>query len=198
MNRKGFTLVELLVMLVVLSVLIGIAVPNITGILRDNKNSMTLNDANRMLDSARVKATTEPKVLELEYDGDCTVLRLSYLDKNDDYKKGPNDGSYDKSESFVVIQLKKEYIDGREEIDYQYFVRLIEKKGGKLYGINMSPASKIEKREKDVFKNQPRLFGVHKWDDITNLYHYNSDAIRDKIRSSLPDIVCSSIEYDFK
>lgn len=96
MNRKGFTLVELLVMLVVLSVLIGIAVPNITGILRDNKNSMTLDDANRMLDSARVKATTEPKVLELEYDGDCTVLRLSYLDKNDDYKKGPNDGSYDK------------------------------------------------------------------------------------------------------
>ena len=97
MNRKGFTLVELLVMLVVLSVLIGIAVPNITGILRDNKNSMTLDDANRMLDSARVKTTTEPKVLELEYDGDCTVLRLSYLDKNDDYKKGPNEGSYDKN-----------------------------------------------------------------------------------------------------
>ena len=137
-------------------------------------------------------------MLELEYDGDCTVLGLSYLYKNDDYKKGPNDGSYDKSESFVVIQLKKEYIDGREEIDYQYFVRLIEKKGDKLYGINMFPASKIEKREKDVFKNQPRLFGVHKWDDITNLYHYNSDAIRDKIRSSLPDIVFSSIKYDFK
>ena len=198
MNSKGFTLVELLVMLVVLSVLIGIAVPNITGILRDNKNSMTLDDANRMLDSARVKATTEPKVLELEYDGDCTVLRLSYLDKNDDYKKGPNDGSYDKSESFVVIQLKKEYIDGREEIDYQYFVRLIEKKGDKLYGINMAPAANVEKREKDIFKNQPRLFSVHEWDDMTNLYSTNSDAIRDKIRSSLPDIVCSSIEYDFK
>ena len=198
MNRKGFTLVELLVMLVVLSVLIGIAVPNITGILRDNKNSMTLDDANRMLDSARVKATTEPKVLELEYDGDCTVLRLSYLDKNDDYKKGPNDGSYDKSESFVVIQLKKEYIDGREEIDYQYFVRLIEKKGDKLYGINMAPAANVEKREKDIFKNQPRLFSVHEWDDMTNLYSTNSDAIRDKIRSSSPDIVCSSIKYDFK
>ena len=150
-----------------------------------------------MLDSARVKTTTEPKVLELENNGYCTVLRLSYLDKNDDYKKGPNDGSYDKSESFVVIQLKKEYIDGREEIDYQYFVRLIEKKADKLYGINMSPASKVEKREKDIFKNEPKLFGVDDLVDITK-DHSNSKSIKDKIRNSLPDIVCSSVKYDLK
>ena len=58
-------------MLVVLSVLIGIAVPNITGILKDNKNSMTLDDANRMLDLARVKTTTETKILDLEINGYC-------------------------------------------------------------------------------------------------------------------------------
>lgn len=197
MNRKGFTLVELLVMLVVLSVLIGIAVPNITGILKDNKNSMTLDDANRMLDLARVKTTTETKILDLEINGYCSILRLSYLDKNDDYKKGPNEGSYDKNESFVIIQVKKESVDGVAEIDYQYFVRLIEKKADKLYGINMSPASKVEKREKDIFKNEPKLFGVDDLVDITK-YNSNSESIKDKIRNSLPDIVCSSVKYDLK
>ena len=153
MNRKGFTLVELLVMLVVLTILIGITVPNITGIIKNNKNSMTLDDANRMLDSAKVKTTIEENMLDLKHDGECSVLRLSYLDKNDNFKKGPNDGTYDLYESFVIIQLRIERdFDNVEEYNYDYFVRLIEKKDAKIYGINMATAEEVEKREKTVFK----------------------------------------------
>ena len=56
MNKKGFTLVELLVMLVVLGILIGITVPNIAGILKDNRKSMSYDDASRMIENAKVRA----------------------------------------------------------------------------------------------------------------------------------------------
>ena len=52
MNNKGFTLVELLAMLVVLAILMGIAIPNITGILANNKVNVMKADASKMTDGA--------------------------------------------------------------------------------------------------------------------------------------------------
>ena len=198
MNKKGFTLVELLVMLVVLSILIGIAVPNIAGIIKDNKNSMTLDDANRMLDAARVKTTIEENILDLRYDGECSLIRLSYLDKNDNFKKGPNDGTYDMNESFVIIQLRVNMdIDGKKEYNYEYFVRLIEKKGSKIYGINMATASEVEKREKSIFKRQPELFYINPEEKLTG---YENDVmnIREKINNSSSAITCNDFKKDLK
>ena len=43
-NNKGFTLVEVLAMLVVLGIIIGVTVPKITGIFNNQKNNLISED----------------------------------------------------------------------------------------------------------------------------------------------------------
>lgn len=156
MKDKGFTLVELLVMLVVLSILVGISIPNIMGIIKENKKSMFLDDANRLLDNAKVRTAVD------EYDylpkgtmWQCTILRLSVLDRNDDFKNSPNGGTYDRDNSFVLI---KSIVSG-SEIEYKYYVRLIEKIDDKYSGINFADSKDIEKKDKKVLDDEIENIG---------------------------------------
>lgn len=127
-NKSGFTLVELLVSLVLLGVLMAITIPNIIGIVEQNKNNAYVEDSEKMLSSAKYKMASndikKPSV------GKCIIMTLGYLDTNDDYKNTPNDGVYDKGKSFVVIK--------RESSRYDYYVRLEEKsKNNELRGIKL-------------------------------------------------------------
>lgn len=44
-NNKGFTLVEILAMLLVLGIIVAITIPNITGILSGQKENVYIEDA---------------------------------------------------------------------------------------------------------------------------------------------------------
>ena len=52
-NNKGFTLVEVLAMLVVLGIIIGVTVPNITGILNNQKTNLIAEDGIKMIENAK-------------------------------------------------------------------------------------------------------------------------------------------------
>ena len=52
-NNKGFTLVEVLAMLVVLGIIIGVTVPNITGILNSQKTNLIAEDGIKMIENAK-------------------------------------------------------------------------------------------------------------------------------------------------
>lgn len=103
-NNKGFTLVEILAMLVILGIIIAISVPNISGILSKQKENISIEDANKLVETAKVKVRTKSNVdlpSESQY---CNIYTMAFLDTNDDYSTGTNGGTYDKLESFVIVK----------------------------------------------------------------------------------------------
>ena len=183
MNRKGFTLVELLVMLVVLSILIAISIPNIMGILNDNKKTIAIDDASRMIETAKVRTSMDETLLP-QSNGSCKIFRLSYLDKNDDYKKGPNGGTYNKNESFVLIKME-EIGAGSKTYKYNYYVRLVENVDENNMGINNATSQEIDKKDRTIFNRDVEIIGIY---DSTNI-SIIKDSINNKMNTS-----CTTIE----
>ena len=171
MKNKGFTLVELLTMLVVLGIIMLVAVPNITGILDSHKTNIILNDAATMLDNAKVKVTQNNK-MEKPKDGECIALSLQYIDDSQSVVKGPNDGIYNRYESFVLMK--------RERSQYYYYVRLVEEKEGKNpYGIHIKTPKELE----DVSNVEAlSLLGLDKIPDIDPTKSYTADERKAIIR----------------
>lgn len=137
MNRKGFTLVELLVMMVVLGLLIGISVPNITGIVANQKANSFKDDALKLINDAKILVMSEG--MTKPADGESLVFTLSYLDTGDQFGSGPYGGEYLKEESFVIYK--------REGSQYQYYVRLVESTTKGNYGINLATPDQLNSED---------------------------------------------------
>ncbi len=142
-NNKGFTLVEVLAMLVVLGIIIGVTVPNITGILSNQKTNLIAEDGIKMITNAKNEFIVSEKVKYPE-DGKCVIFTLDRLDKNSDIENGIEGGKYNKTKSFVTVK--------RVAKSYQYSVRLIEQlSNGKLYGISNASESSLNSETKKNF-----------------------------------------------
>lgn len=147
MNRKGFTLVELLAMLVVLGILMGIAIPNISGILTNNKLNVMKADANKMVDTASMKfaklsRSQKPK------DNECVVFTLNYLNDSGDINAGPNGGQYLQFDSFIVVSRESRV--GDEGSSYKYYIRLVEQKGSKYLGMDFIERSDLSQGKDNI------------------------------------------------
>lgn len=140
-NSKGFTLIELLAMLTVIGILMGITIPNVTGILKKSKENSFIDDANKMVEAAKIKIATHKtgyEKLPQISNGQCLVLSLDYINDNEDIGKGPNDGTYLENDSYVVYK--------RTTNQYKYYVRLVEEKSGDKYsGIDLVDYQTLEK-----------------------------------------------------
>ena len=145
MNNKGFTLVEILAMLVVLGVLMGITIPNITGILNNNKLTITTEDANKLVESAKTEIIVN-KNTRLKNAGDCLVFTMDFLDKSDDYKMTTNGGTYDKFASFVVARRVNA---GTGIVKDEYYIRLVEVTDDGKFGIELTNIDNIVTRPED-------------------------------------------------
>lgn len=183
MNKKGFTLVELLAMLVVLGILLGITIPNITGILKRNKENAYFDDASRMYDAVKVKETIKKDLKPTEREGDCTLIHLSNLDTNDDFKKGPNGGPYDKEQSFVIIKLDSK--DANNVYKYSYYVRLVEDVNGKKSGVDLHSKDSVDKKDYTIINKDMNSITFSSNDNTnqTNITDYLDYSICEGIKT---------------
>jgi len=100
MNKKGFTLVELLAVIVVLGVILAIAIPSVTSTIAGAKADSYASSAKMMKEAAVTYASTNENVV-LPTDGNCIVITLSELDI-ENVTTDPFGGTYEVSYVAIV------------------------------------------------------------------------------------------------
>lgn len=102
MNKKGFTLVELLATMVILAIISAIAIPNVVKIIASNKKEKVVNDGLTLVAQAKKKVTSDIDLRnELSVSGD--VFSLKNLDKYSDIVLDPDGKDYNRETSYVKI-----------------------------------------------------------------------------------------------
>ena len=80
-NNKGFTLVELLVVIVILIAIVSIAIPSITSSMERSKEKLNEGKKETIGTAAELYLnTTNRSALESFYDGECAVLLYDLID----------------------------------------------------------------------------------------------------------------------
>ena len=106
MNKKGFTLVELIAVVVIIGIIAVIATPNIVNMIDNGKKDQFIADAKEMISKAKYQIKLD-KYWEngvFETEGDCTVTnaeKLGFVNMTD-----ADGNSYVLSECKVKCALK--------------------------------------------------------------------------------------------
>ena len=77
--KKGFTLVELMGVIILLSILIIIAVPAVTGVLKENKEKLYDSQIKTIETAAKNWASDEENLSKLPTNGKCIKVLISTL-----------------------------------------------------------------------------------------------------------------------
>lgn len=83
MKNKGFTLVELMGVIVLLGILVLIAVPAITGVLKSSKDDLYESQLKTIETAARNWASDEENISKLPDSGSCIYVELGTLKKGE-------------------------------------------------------------------------------------------------------------------
>ena len=114
MNRKGFTLIELMGVIVILSIIMLIAIPNVTSTLEKTKKDAYIADAKKFVSLVQYELRTGN--IEKPTPSNYVIVHLGDL-KTDQISKDPDGNLYDTEKSFVFMQVIDGYIN--------YYVSLI-------------------------------------------------------------------------
>ena len=146
MNKKGFTLVELLGVIVILGIIMLIAIPNIASLTQKNKKNTYIVDSKKMVSLAQraLKKGERDKPAS----GSVEVITLNDLSTSD-VEKNADGIEYDINASYVAV--------GRDSDDYLvYGVQLVTKNGDNTTydGIVFTRVENLDSKNKYNYYNE--------------------------------------------
>ena len=138
-NKKGFTLVELLGVIVIMGILLVLGLPAIVGMIDSNRKKIYVTDAERLITKAEYKVKASTSEIEKPDPGDCIVISLMYLD-DESFDNPPYEGEYEKDASFVVAKNT-----GNGNLEYS--VMIVEHtKDGYYQGIELTKENVLKRK----------------------------------------------------
>jgi type IV pilus assembly protein PilA len=163
-NSKGFTLIELLAVLVILGLLVALAVPNVTGVVRRQRNSTYVEDAKRLGTRLKTVHSINPDLKSGCSSSSACCFSLRYLD-NGDFDQGPNSGYYLKDYSYVKYNGSTYYVTLIECVSCKTQAEadaLTSYSGKDIRGVKLTSfASLTTSKPEDVIGTQSELNGTN-------------------------------------
>ena len=146
-NKKGFTLIELIFVILILGIILAFSLPNISSTLQKNKKDQMIVDAKDMVEKTMTFMLTYsayPTAGEREF-------LLKDIDPREEIKTSPYGLDYDRDNSKIIVK----YVKNSGLVTYQYKIILQDK--------NPEEATKINKLESTL----EELNDSNKYDKIT-------------------------------
>ncbi len=161
-KRNGFTLVELMAVIIILGILLTIAIPNTLAMLERSKKDSFVEDAKKFISMTQARVETDKRIERPQDDTSATLVTLKYLNTSD-LEKSPYGFNYMPEKSFVVIARS----GGR----YVYYVNLIACKdatcaGNDVVGVNVITETTLQQ---DGSRSN-----VRRGDVVTDFVTYNA------------------------
>lgn len=115
MNKNGFTLVELLGVVVILSIIMLIAIPNVASTLDKSKKDTYIADAKKLVSLVQYEIR-KGNVSKPASNGTLVKVTLGSLETSN-VTKDPDGYTYDTNNSYILVVRKNDYL--------VYYVQLI-------------------------------------------------------------------------
>ena len=99
MNKKGFTLVELLAVIAIMALIAGVAIPNVVNMLDKGKKEDYIKDAKAIISKVKYMYNLKTYQAKFQSQGSCKTINLENI--SFDITTDAFGGTYDKTNSIV-------------------------------------------------------------------------------------------------